>query len=44
MNIEQWFENPNVYDHNQWGGDIMEQQDAMALAVENGWNVFSFHK
>ena len=44
MNIEQWFENPHVYDHNQWGGDIMEQQDAMILGVENGWNVFSFHK
>jgi hypothetical protein len=40
MNIEQWFENPNPYDHNQWGGDIMQNQDAMKLGCENGWNVF----
>lgn len=43
MNIENWFEEPHIYDHNQWGGDIMQQQPAMLLAKENGWNVFSFH-
>jgi hypothetical protein len=41
MNIEQWFENPHVYDHNYWGGAIMQNQPAMQMAKENGWNVFS---
>jgi hypothetical protein len=41
MNIENWFKSPNTYDHNQWGGDIMQKQDAMKTACENGWNVFS---
>jgi hypothetical protein len=44
MNIENWFKDPNVYDHNKWGGDIMQRQPAMALASENGWNVFSVVK
>lgn len=43
MNIEEWFIDPHIYNHNQWGGDIMQQQDAMQMAKENGWNVFSFH-
>ncbi|MBL6943890.1 MAG: hypothetical protein ISR56_05920 [Bacteroidales bacterium] len=43
MNVENWFKSPNVYDHNQWGGDIMQKQDAMRLAVENGHNVFSYN-
>jgi len=41
MNIEKWFKEPHIYDHNQWGGDIMEKQAAMKLVSENGWNVFS---
>ena len=41
MNIDQWFENPHVYDHNYWGGAIMQNQPAMQMAKENGWNVFS---
>jgi hypothetical protein len=40
MNIENWFRNPNIYDHNTWGGDIMQKQEAMALACENGGDVF----
>jgi hypothetical protein len=44
MNIEQWFENPHVYDHNHWGGAIMQNQAAMNTAKENGWNVFSIIK
>ena len=40
-NIENWFKNPNTYDHNQWGGDIMQNQPAMKIAAENGWNVFT---
>jgi len=41
MNIEEWFKSPNIYDHNVWGGDIMENQNAMVAGKENGWNVFS---
>jgi hypothetical protein len=41
MNIEEWFIDPHIYDHNTWGGDIMQNQEAMNLAKENGWNVFS---
>jgi hypothetical protein len=43
MNIEQWFENPHAYDHNYWGGAIMQKQPAMQMAKENGWNVFSIN-
>ncbi len=42
MNVENWFKSPNTYDHNEWGGDIMQNQNAMQLAVENGWDVFSY--
>ena len=44
MNVENWFLSPNVYDHNFWGGDIMQKQEAMKNACENGWNVFSIKK
>lgn len=44
MNVENWFRNPNVFNHDEWGGDIMQQQAAMHLACENGkQDVFSFH-
>jgi hypothetical protein len=42
MNIEKWWESPNVYDHNVFGGSIMNNQDAMGKAVENGRKAFSF--
>ena len=41
MNVENWFQSPNIYNHNTWGGDIMQKQDAMAIVAENGWDVFS---
>ena len=41
MNIENWFKNPHVFDFNEWGGAIMQNQPAMQMAKENGWNVFS---
>jgi hypothetical protein len=41
MNIERWFKSPHVYDHNIWGGDIMQKQEAMHLACENGHDVFT---
>ena len=45
MNVENWFQNPNTYNHDDWGGDIMQQQAAMQLGCENGkLDVFSFHK
>lgn len=36
MNVEEWFKNPNVYDHNVFGGKIMNNQDAMYQGCENG--------
>jgi len=44
MNIEKWFEGPHVYDHNYWGGAIMQKQPAIQMAKENGWDVFSIDK
>lgn len=41
MHIENWFQNPHVYDHNQWGGAIMQNQDAMQMGCENGRDVFA---
>jgi hypothetical protein len=41
MHIENWFQNPHVYDHNQWGGAIMQNQAAMQMGCENGHDVFS---
>jgi hypothetical protein len=41
MNIENWFRDPNTYNHNEWGGDIMQKQEAMILGCENGHDVFS---
>lgn len=42
MNIEKWFKEPNIYDHNVYGGYIMQNQDAMEKVKENGHNVFTF--
>ena len=41
MNIESWFETPHIYDHNHWGGAIMQTQPAMQMAKENGFDVFT---
>lgn len=41
MNVEEWFKNPEVYDHNIWHGYIMQNQDAMSIARRNGHNVFT---
>ena len=40
MNIEKWFEAPNVWDWNVIGGQIMMNQMAMRKASENGVNAF----
>jgi hypothetical protein len=42
MNVERWFLDPHIYNHDEFGGDIMQKQEAMQLASENGWNVFTF--
>lgn len=41
MNVEKWFDEPHIYDHDVWGGYIMQNQEAMQRVKENGWNVFS---
>lgn len=41
MNIEQWFEDPHIFDFNYWGGNIMQKQPAMQVVRENGADVFS---
>ena len=40
MNIERWFKDPHTYDHDVWGGYIMQNQEAMKIASDNGRNVF----
>jgi len=40
MNIEKWFEAPNIWDWNVIGGQIMMNQMAMRKASENGANAF----
>ena len=41
MNVEKWFESPNTWDFNVWGGDIMQNQEAMHTACVNGSDVFT---
>lgn len=40
MNVDRWFVDPHTYNHDDWGGDIMQKQAAMKLGCENGHNVF----
>lgn len=40
MHVDRWFKTPHTYDHNYWGGDIMQKQDAMKVGCENGQDVF----
>lgn len=41
MHVDEWFKNPNDFDLNFWGGYIMQNQDAMQAACQNGKNAFS---
>lgn len=41
MNVEGWWKNPFEYNHNQHGGKIMQNQEAMKMGVTNGESVFS---
>ena len=44
MNIDSWFDTPHIYDHNYWGGAIMQNQEAMQMVKENGFDVFTVGK
>jgi hypothetical protein len=41
MNVEKWWNTPNIYNHNIHGGKIMQNQEAMKMGVDNGRNAFS---
>jgi len=41
MNIESWFKTPNIYDHNKFGPNVMENQKALTEIKENGFDVFT---
>lgn len=43
MNANNWFRDPNIYDFNEWGGAIMQNQAAQEVLKANGHNVFSVH-
>ncbi len=40
MDIARWFDTPNVYNHDEFGSGIMQNQQAQALIKANGNNVF----
>jgi hypothetical protein len=40
MQIEKWFDGIQPYNHNEWGGSIMQQQKAQDVARQNGTTVF----
>jgi len=43
MAIESWFKTPNTWNHNYWGGSIMQNQRALQTVKENGFDVFIIH-
>lgn len=44
MHVDSWFKTPHIYDHNIYGSDIMQNQTAMNIAKENGFDVFTVGK
>lgn len=40
MTIDNWFQNPHVYNLNHFGGAIMQNQEAQQILKENGQDVF----
>ena len=40
MQVDKWFIDPHTYDHDIYGGYIMQNQEAMQKVKENGYNVF----
>lgn len=41
MNIDNWFKTPHTWDFNNMGGMMMQNQEALKAACENGFDVFS---
>lgn len=41
MHVDSWFKTPNLFDLNIYGGDIMQNQNAMHAACLNGMDVFT---
>jgi len=41
MAIDSWFKTPHTWDHNYWGGSVMQKQRALQCIKENGFDVFS---
>lgn len=41
MVIDNWFQSPNNYDFNDYGGSIMQNQEAQQVLKENGHDVFT---
>lgn len=41
MNIESWFETPHTWDFNNMHGMMMQNQEQLKMACENGYDVFS---
>jgi len=42
MRLDQWFDGSTHFNHDDWGGSIMQQQQAQDIARENGQKVFRF--
>jgi hypothetical protein len=40
MEIQRWFDSPNLYNFDEYGTGIMQNQNAQQLLKDNGWNVF----
>lgn len=44
MDVDKWFTSPHDFDFNVWGGDIMQNQEAMEIGCENGLDVFRLER
>ena len=40
MDISSWFKTPHIWDFDDWGGMMMQNQEAQEKAAENGFDVF----
>ena len=41
MEVAEWFRNPHVWDFNEFGGTVMQNQDAQQVIKDNATGVFS---
>lgn len=44
MEVKNWFDNPNLWDFNTYGGSIMQNQKAQQTLRENAWNSFTINE